>query len=429
MKTWNIHSLLYFWNTNYSKMTNFLTNFPDEARLLQAYAAMGKEVIYEVNGHIHTPFSFSAFENITQPFEMASKEQVKILGINDFYVTDGYDAFAENAIKSKIFPLFNIEFITLSSQMQAEGIRVNDPNNPGRIYFSGKGLDFPPQLSATNARLLDSVREESQRQVAEMTDKTNALLQSINSDIRLNFSEIRSRYAKNLVRERHLAKAIRIAVFERYGSESERKAFLKLLYSGKETTVDINNASALENELRNNLLKAGGKAFVEEDEKAFLNTDQAKEIILDAGGIPCYPVLLDDKKGNYTDFEGNREKMLQHFKENNIHCIELIPGRNSIEALKDFVLFFYKHDFVITFGTEHNSPDLIPLTVDCRGKVSLDEELKRINFEGACIIAAHQYLHAKGKDGYVDRKGKADLTSKPLYIQLGKAVIAHFLKH
>ena len=42
--------------------------------------------------------------------------------------------------------LFNIEFISLNVEDQKNGIRVNDPSNPGRTYLSGKGLTSPLKL-------------------------------------------------------------------------------------------------------------------------------------------------------------------------------------------------------------------------------------------------------------------------------------------
>ena len=87
--------------------------FPDPNSLLQWYSKLSNKPVYKSNAHIHTPYSFSSFENIVQIFELAVKEDIKILGINDFIVTQGYKEFFDNAIKYKIFPLFNIEFIGL----------------------------------------------------------------------------------------------------------------------------------------------------------------------------------------------------------------------------------------------------------------------------------------------------------------------------
>ncbi len=182
----------------------------------------------------------------------------------------------------------------------------------------------------------------------------------------------------------------------------------------------------LENEIRGNLLKAGGAAFVPEDPKAFLSLEEVKEIIIDAGGIPCYPVLLDFGNGNFTDYEADKEKLLKELLKNNVYSIELIPGRNEYKILKDFVTFFNKNGFVITFGSEHNTPQLDPMQITGKGGVELDDELKKINYEGTAVIAAHQYLIANGKEGYLNGQ-VAKTGEKDYFVELGKAVIEKFL--
>ena len=62
--------------------------------------------VFDLNGHIHTPYSFSAFKSIPQIFEMANSENIKAVGINDFIVTDGYQSFHDEAVKAGVFPLF-----------------------------------------------------------------------------------------------------------------------------------------------------------------------------------------------------------------------------------------------------------------------------------------------------------------------------------
>jgi hypothetical protein len=82
---------------------------------------------------------------------------------------------------------------------------------------------------------------------------------------------------------------------------------------------------------------------------------------------------------------------------------------------------------VVLFGTEHNTPDLIPLTVVTRGNKPLDEELTKLSYENACVVAAHQYLTAKGEVGYIAASGKARMEEKKTFIELGKAVIEWYL--
>ncbi len=87
---------------------SIFANFPDIPELLEWYNNQPKKDVPNINGHIHTPHSFSAFSEIKQAFEMAKTEGVSVLGINDFYTTDGYNEFAELAVENKVFPLFNI---------------------------------------------------------------------------------------------------------------------------------------------------------------------------------------------------------------------------------------------------------------------------------------------------------------------------------
>jgi hypothetical protein len=406
---------------------SIFANFPEKQALLDEYQKAGQSQTLLVNGHFHTPFSFSAFTEIEQPFQMAEAEGVQVLGINDFYTTDGYPEFTVLAQKYKIFPLYNIEFMVLQRDLQEKGVRVNDPANPGRTYLSGKGLGHPFKIDTSEGALLEQVQHESNVQTAEMVEKLNAFLKEINAGISFNFDELKAKYAKNMLRERHIAKALRIAINEKFSTPEERQEFYLKVFSDKKLKSKLTNVTDIENEIRGNLLKTGGRAFVPEDPKAFLSLEQVKQVIITAGGIPCYPVLLDDAKGNFTDYEGDFVKLYETLDSKGIYSIELIPGRNTFAVLKEFVTFFRSKNFLITYGTEHNTPQLDPMKVSCGGGVDLDEELERIGFEGASIIAAHQYLIAKGKQGYLDADGVAKTKEYDSFVELGQAVIAHFI--
>ena len=141
-----------------------------------------------VNAHLHTPYSFSAFEQLTEALDMAKKEEVSVVGINDFYSLDGYAEWDAGCKKRKLYPLFNIEFISLQSDDQAAGLRVNDPGNPGRTYLSGKGLAFPVILSGKPAEELAAIRNESNVHAERMCGKLNELLAKINACFALDFA-------------------------------------------------------------------------------------------------------------------------------------------------------------------------------------------------------------------------------------------------
>ncbi|MGM0621990.1 MAG: hypothetical protein ACQETJ_13145 [Bacteroidota bacterium] len=408
---------------------SIFTSLPNEEELLNWYRNQPEEskTLPDINGHIHTPHSFSAFSDIELAFQMAKTEGISVLGINDFFTTDGYEEFAQLAEKFKVFPLFNIEFIALQQDLQQAGIRVNDPNNPGRTYFSGKGLRYPVHMSSESEAVIRKLQQNSNAQAYQMVEKLNVFFAENEIELHLDAAELHKKLAKELFRERHIAQAIRTTIFEKKNTQDGRKRLFEKIFSGKELKAPLGKIAMVENEIRSNLLKAGGPAFVKENPDEFLSLEQVTDIITDAGGIPCYPVLLDDAKGNFTDFEADKEKLLQTFREKNIWAIELIPGRNNYEILKDFVSFFHKNDFIITFGTEHNTPQLDPLKVTCRGGVDLDDELKQINYEGAAVIAAHQYYIARGMMGWLNGK-KARVAEIEKFVELGKAVIAYFQK-
>ena len=405
----------------------FLRDLPDEETLLEEYFNPFVDPPLLVNNHFHTPYSFSAFNNMTEIFNQAKKEGIDILGINDFITMEGYDEFNLLAYENKKFPLFNIEFMGLMKDEQKKGVLINDPNNPGRVYFCGKGLSFPANLSEANREILDSVMLNSLKQTEAMVVLLNKHLKKIKSPFSLDFKEIQAEYTRGLVRERHLAKALRIEINEHYKSEKGKKTFLKKLYGGKDSQVNIDIPGDLDNELRAKLLKKGGVAFVEEDDDAFLSLTEIKEIILGAQGIPCYPVLLDDKAGNYTDFEKDFPELLKSLTKNRVFAVELIPGRNDFSIVKEFVSVFSEKGFIITFGTEHNTPDPAPLKVSCRDNVPLDKDLIAVNYQSTCVIAAHQYFVAKGQPGYLTPEGFPRLEKQDDFISVGNAVIRHFI--
>ncbi len=353
----------------------------------------------DVNAHLHTPYSFSAFDSVAQALDMAVKEGVKVVGINDFYSMDGYREWSVGCASRRLFPLFNIEFISLNTEDQAAGVRVNDPNNPGRTYLSGKGLAYPVILKGKEAALLAGVREESNAQVEKMCLKLNALLDSVKAGFNLSFAEIREKLTRGSVRERHLAKALRLAVEARFASDEDRLAFYEKVFGGKPLSSPLNDLAAVENEIRSKLLKAGGAAFVPEDPKAFLPMDTVRDIILAAGGIPTYPFLADNAKGEFTDFEEDLEKCADILKKRDIRSCEFITTRNTASVLDDYASYLVDEGFTVTFGSEHNTPAMEPIKLRTRDRDGLTDKLRKINYLGACKIAAHQNGMDSVEDG------------------------------
>lgn len=378
----------------------------------------------DVNAHLHTPYSFSAFRDIDEALDMAVEEGVKVVGINDFYTTKGYDEWADGCSKRGLVPLFGIEFISLNEADQKAGLRVNDPANPGRTYLSGKGMAYPFSLEEPYASQLAALHYESNRQVEKMYEKLNELLQKKQMGFLLNLDQIKQELTRGSLRERHLARALRMKLYEYCNnSESVISEMLATLFSGKQLQSATDDHAGVENEIRANLLKAGGTAYVPEEPAAFLPMESVCRIIRAAGGIPTYPFLADDPKGVYTVFENDLEKVAIALTERGFHSVEFITTRNEQQQLEKYASYLYEQGFIVTFGSEHNTPLLEPILLSTRGGVPLTHRLKEINYAGACVIVAHQHLVAQGLQGYLNAEGVADRSRRDEYVSLGASLI------
>ena len=71
---------------------------------------------------------------------------------------------------------------------------------------------------------------------------------------------------------------------------------------------------------------------------------------------------------------------------------------------------------IVLAGTEHNTPDLIPLEPLCAGALPIPQNAREIFREGACVVAAHQFLTLHGQCGYVDAAGNQIPPSHPIRI-------------
>lgn len=372
---------------------------------------------------MHSPYSFSAFESIPQALDMAVEEGVKVVGINDFYAMNGYGEWAKECAARKLYPLFNIEFISLNKEDQENGVRVNDPNNPGRTYLSGKGLAYPEILKDPYLSQLNNVKAASNKHVEMMCAKMNEILSSIEAPFSISFEEVEKELTKGSIRERHLATALRMKVVEAFAHEADQAVFYEKVFGGKAVKSAVTDYASLENEIRGNLLKAGGGAFVPESPEAFLASDEVCKIIINAGGIPTYPFLADFGDKQFTDFEGDKEKALEILKQRGFASIEFIPTRNTAEVLEDYTNFFWENGFVVSFGTEHNTPALEPIEVHVNKNQKLSAAMLDINYKGACVIAAHQHMVKQGLEGYIDENGIAKVDKRDEYVALGNDLI------
>ena len=363
-----------------------------------------------VNSHVHLPPNFSAFDRIAQPVELAAEQGVDVLGVSNYYDYAAYAPFTAAAAARGVFPLFGLEIICMIDELREQGTKINDPGNPGKMYICGKGTTrfTDDTLTAEARRLLDKIRSSDGRRMAEMTGKLALTLAQRGLPTGLDHEGVKDMVAARHglprdtvhLQERHLCQAFQQRFFDKT-PPTERLDRLATLLGSASKAKSPDDHVTIQNEVRAHLLKAGKSAFVDE---SFVTFDEAVRLILEMGGIPCYPVLADGASP-ICPFEATPEQLVRNLRDRGLYAAELIPIRNSPPVLRRYVAALREAGFIVTAGTEHNTLDLLPIEPTCIGGEPIPDDCRATFVEGACVVAAHQYLGAHGQAGYVDADG------------------------
>ncbi len=321
-----------------------------------------------------------------------------------------YRELAAQCERHGILPLFGTEIICLIDELHSAGIKINDPGNPGKMYLCGKGMSHSSPLSGLAADLLQIIRNNDSTRIAQMIERLSERFALAGLHGSLDESDVKSmvvaRHGSSVdtvyLQERHVAQAFQERLFDATSSLStDRRTEVMTVLLGSPPKCRVDDAVGVQNEIRSHLMKAGKPAFVPE---TFVGFDHAYRLILALGGIPCYPTLADGT-APICGYEDDVDSLIAATLARNIHCCELIPVRNSPEQVVRYVTAMRRAGLIVTAGTEHNTRDIIPINPTCINDVPIPDEIQDIFWEGACVVAAHQYLTATGKPGYVDSSG------------------------
>jgi hypothetical protein len=405
-----------------------LGELPDSGRRDQALPFRAK-----VNSHVHVPPNFSAFHTVGEAVQMAAEQDVRVLGVSNYYDFGAYGPLAELSMSMGVFPLFGLEVVCLLENLLHSGVRVNDPGNPGKMYLCGKGITRFAPMDAAAATLMDTVRRIDSDRIANMIDKLNGVFAASGVKTSVTEESVKAAVVTRhgvpadtvYLQERHVAQAFQEALFALVPIASRPDALLSLFHANPGANLD---SVSVQDAIRANLMKAGKPGYVNE---AFVGFDHAFQLVLALGGVPCYPVLADGARP-MCEFEESIERLVLSLKQRRIHCAELIPNRNTPEVLGAYARALRAAGITVLAGTEHNTLDLIPIEPRCAGGIPVPDPLKDIFWEGACVIAAHQFRMANGRGGYIDGDGElnpsypADEVRIEAFAQLGATVIKEY---
>ncbi len=358
-----------------------------------------------VNSHVHLPPNFSAFETVEQAVDLAAGAGLRALGASNYYDFTVYARFAREAQARGVFPLFGVEVISLVEELRAAGLRLNDPANPGRMYLCGKGISEFAPMSVRAHELMGRIRAADSARIDEMIERMTALMSGHGVATQVTAASIRSALARRhavapgsvYLQERHVAEAFQEALFGDVKPEARSGLLRRVL--GVDCADD---ALTAQNEIRSQLMKAGKPAYVEE---SCLDADTAYALVLALGGVPCYPILADGATP-VCEFESSAEGLASALAGRAIWCVEFIPSRNAAAVVDHYATTLRRAGIIVLAGTEHNTLELVAMTPECEGGVPVSECATELFWEGACVVAAHQYLAVRGRPGYVDARGR-----------------------
>ena len=349
------------------------------------------------NNHVHTNHSFGVFRSPCDAVWRALEAGVEVFGINDFFTTSGHAEFAAACAAVRMPATFNLECIAMDRAAEAAGVLTNDPGNPGKTYLCGKGVTRPDEPHA--AKTLMAIRGFQEQ-------RNRALIAALDIHFRARISAPGPTWASVVdqtpygnTTERHVAKAVLqtiVTIASRTSGLRSEDAFATLFATLVGIPPKPSDADQ-QNQIRAQLLKAGKPCYAPEDPAAFPSVEAIREVFLQLGGIPTYPVLGNPETGG----ERSIPELCDRLASWGFHALELIPARNTDERVQQVVDEAKRRGWPVFDGTEHNTPAMEPWLT----RWGMDARFRPHFHDGALVLLGHQALTSAGHVGYLDAKG------------------------
>lgn len=371
------------------------------AALEQLCAGLGARPHRGTNCHIHTSESFSVFRSPAEAVWQAAREGIAVLGINDHYTVAGHQEFRRACEVAGIAAGFSMEAVAVDRPAAEAGLKLNDPDNPGRIYLCGKGITAIPAESTPAIESLARMRAALERRNRAMTAKVQHLFRERLNSTGPAWEDVTALTPRGNATERHVAYAV-LRRLQRLAAEQQKPVAEVITACCGAAPPAAGDDAALQIFLRAKLLKAGAPCYVPEDPEAFVPVAELRGIFLAFGSIPTYPVLGNPILGG----EKNIEELLDRLESMGFHAIEVIPVRNTRERLREIVSAAERRWWPVFNGTEHNTPEARPLL----DPFALDPEFEPWFRRSTALLLGHQRQVARGEQGFVDRDGRPTIS-------------------
>ena len=345
------------------------------------------------NTHVHTNYSFSAFASPAEAAALAWASGVEVFGINDHYTIDGHPEFREACAALDLPATFSIESVAMDREAASAVSSSTIQGTPGRTYLCGKGVT--KLNSDTAAATLRELRQHQETRNRAMVAAVDAHFQAVLNAAGPSWNDIVDQTPLGNTTERHIARAgcERIAAIAAERSESGSDWYAKLV------GAELPNGDAdAQNTFRSKLLKSGKPCYVDEDPAAYPALPDLRDLYLQLGAIPTYPVLGNPLTGGETDIPA----LCDHLAARGIYALELIPSRNTDDRVAAVLDEAAKREWPVFDGTEHNTPSMDPLLTTWGSDPRFRPAFRATAAE---VLLGHQRLIAGGELGYLSADG------------------------
>ena len=174
-----------------------------------------------VNTHVHLPPNFSAFATAEDAVATAAAEGARVVGASNFHDHRVYARFDAAARAAGILPLFGLEFISVAGRAGGDGVKVNDPGNPGRMYLCGKGISPFTEPTPLALEIAGAARRNDEARAAAIVTRlrdhftAHGLRTSIDDGVIIDDVAERAEVPREWVvlQERHIAMAFQEVLF------------------------------------------------------------------------------------------------------------------------------------------------------------------------------------------------------------------------
>lgn len=361
-----------------------------------------------VNLHMHSFFSFHARDY--SPSRLAwecRKAGLYAAGLCDFDVLDGQEEFLEAGLRLGLRATANLE--TRAFFPEYADVEISSPGEPGVTYIMGAGFARVPADGSPQAAGLAGYRQRASARNRALVKRINARLPRL----AVGYDEdVAPLTPGGNVTERHIVRAY-VAKILCGDAGADRLATL-LPCSPAEAETLMNNRGALEERVRNRLVKRGGIGYEQPSVDTFPPVQEFVDWVLSCEAVPMITWL-----DGTSPAERDGVTMLECLIRKGAAALNIIPDRNwnIVSAAERKAKQAHLRSVIdaaealrlpINIGTEMNREGL-PFVDDLDGDAL--RPYREIFLRGARILVGHSLLLRYAGYSYVGPRAQTDFAA------------------